>query len=78
MPSMSADEIIEKAKLCYSIDLITEAQLERVIQQAEREPGYTAILDLPLPWTIENGVRLRKQAERAHRHHWWNRRRATA
>lgn len=70
--SMSAEAVIEKAKLCYSLDLITERQLEAVISRAEREPGYNAILDLPLDHEVKDELQLRRQAARPQRR-WWRR-----
>jgi hypothetical protein len=67
MPSRTADAIIRKAELCYSLDLITKGTLENVVRRAETEPGYTAILELPFDWHIEDELRLRRQARRQQR-----------
>jgi hypothetical protein len=69
MTSLTAQEIIEKAKECYELDLITETTLERITQKAETVPGYNAILDLPPDWEIKHERDLRRRARRR----WWRR-----
>ena len=57
----TSDEIIRKAKLAYSLDMITELALEDIIKKATTQPGYKATFDLPFDWDIEEELRLRKE-----------------
>ncbi len=66
--SFTADALIAKAEECYSLGLITESTLETVTQRALREPGYTAILELPYTYQIDDARSLAAAARRrAHR-----------
>ena len=63
-PSFTADALIKKAEECYSLGLITQQTLESVTRRALSEPGYTAILELPLSHQLDEARRLSAQAAR--------------
>jgi hypothetical protein len=58
--SRTSDALIEKAKDCYALGLIDIRTLERVTQRALTEPGYNAIMDLPLDHEIAQARKLEK------------------
>ncbi len=72
-PSFTADALIEKAKESYSLGLITEETLERVTTRALNEPGYTALLELPLDFRLEEARSLARKARRKTRLRWFQR-----
>lgn len=64
MSSLTSDRIIKSAEECFALDLISQQKLEFVTKMALTEPGYDPIIDLPLPWVIEEERRLRRRAAR--------------
>lgn len=62
--SRTSDALIEKAKECYVLGLISAYRLEYVTNLALTQPGYDAILDLPLTFELDDARRLERKAKR--------------
>lgn len=62
--SLRADAIVAKAEECFALGLISDATLKRVTTYALSSPEYTAILDLPSDWEVDEERARRKAAER--------------
>lgn len=62
--SLTADAIVERAKECYALGLITEDRLRDVTRKAYTIPGYDPIVDLPLIHEVEAERALRREAAR--------------
>jgi hypothetical protein len=62
--SRTAEALIDKAKDCYELGLIDITTLERVTERALTQPGYTALLDLPLDFRVKEARALEQQKRR--------------
>ncbi len=67
MSSRTADAVIAKAEESYELGLISTTTLENVTRRALTEPGYNAILELPLDSELEDARSLERKAARKNR-----------
>ncbi len=74
--SKRSEAIIAKAEEAFSLDLISESQMEYIVRRAQTDPSYTAIIELPFDWEIDAERKARRKARRKGSIRHWLRERA--